>query len=56
MAKRRKHEIVAAALAYARCSCGWEYRNFGGTKGKSDEDLAIETGQAFVDHQTSPEE
>lgn len=52
---KKKHEIVAVALAYARCSCGWEHR-LDKLRGKADEDLAIEVGQAFVDHQQNPEE
>lgn len=54
MTKRVKHEIVAVALIYARCSCGWEFR-IEKLKGKSDEDLALETGYAYTSHQASKE-
>lgn len=55
MMRKVKHEIVAVALAYARCSCGWEVR-IEKMRGKSDEDLAIETGEKFVEHQQEQEE
>lgn len=43
------HEVEAAALAYIRCSCGWVNR-IELLRGKSDEDLALESGAAFVAH------
>ncbi len=47
--KRLKHEVAGAALAYIRCICGWEWRNEI-LKGKTDEGLALEAGQAFIEH------
>lgn len=46
------HILAAIALAYARCKCGWSYR-IENLKGKTDEDLAIETGSAFNNHQAA---
>lgn len=56
MARRRKHDVAdnGVALAYIRCTCGWENR-IEYLKGKTDEDLARETGQAFIEHQTAEE-
>lgn len=51
---KQEHEIVSVALAYARCSCGWVHRQET-LRGKTDEDLAIETGQAFVEHKKAKE-
>lgn len=49
MAKKEDHQVVSAALAYIRCSCGWEHR-IDVLRKKSDEDLALESGAAFVAH------
>ena len=48
--KKKRHELAAIALIYARCECGWFYRAEK-LRGKSDEDLAVETGFAFTEHQ-----
>ncbi len=52
--RRVIHEAAAAALAYIRCSCGWEHR-IEKLRGKSDEDLAIECGLAFDRHKEKME-
>lgn len=44
------HEVESVALAYIRCSCGWEYRKQSSLKGKTDEELALETGLIFTEH------
>ena len=49
VARRIGHEVAAAALAYIRCSCGWEHR-IERLRGKTDEDLAIECGLVFDEH------
>jgi hypothetical protein len=46
------HGIVAIALAYVRCVCGWEFRPKK-LKGKSDEDLTLEVGGEFEKHKKS---
>lgn len=57
--EKEKHEVVMAALACIRCSCGWEskiefLRDLSG-RWKTDEDLCIESGQAFENHKKSKE-
>ncbi len=44
-----QHEVVAIALGFCRCRCGWQYRveKF---KAKSDEDLSIEVGSELQFH------
>lgn len=54
MKKRVEHELKSIALARAKCSCGWTYK-VEKLKGKTDEDLAIETGTAFTSHKKSKE-
>lgn len=56
MKKKEEHQVVSVALAYIRCSCGWENRlemliDPVTRRRKSDEDLALETGMALVEHQ-----
>lgn len=50
--KPQRHDYDSVALVYVRCLCGWEHR-IEVLKGKTDEDLAIETGQAFEGHKKS---
>ncbi len=47
--KKGQHVVMAAALAYIRCSCGWENK-IEKLKGKTDEDLSLESGMAFTRH------
>lgn len=49
--KNEVHQVVSVALAYIRCSCGWEWRKNNSMKNLTDEDLALETGMALVEHQ-----
>lgn len=44
-----EHGIVMSALAIIRCRCGWHYR-IEHLRGKTDEDLLIETMTAFDKH------
>lgn len=55
--EKERHEVAMAALACIRCTCGWEskiekLRSASGSW-KSDEDLCIESGQAFERHKKS---
>lgn len=43
------HEIERIALAYVKCVCGWHFR-LEELRGKTDEDLALETGGRFEKH------
>lgn len=47
--ERGQHVIVMAALIYIRCECKWEFR-LEHLRGKTDEDLMIETMTAFEKH------
>lgn len=46
---RDAHVIVMAALAYIRCECGWQFK-LEHLRGKTDEDLMIETMGTFEKH------
>lgn len=46
---REKHEVEMAALANIRCVCGW-YNKIEKLKGKTDEDLYLESQNAFLAH------
>lgn len=52
--EKEKHEVEMAALACIRCTCGW-FNKITRLKGKTDEDLAIESGQAFTAHKKKKE-
>lgn len=50
MTPNSPHEVESIALGYVRCTCkNFEFRieNY---KGKTEEDMAIETGYAFERH------
>lgn len=49
-----RHEIEKIALAYVKCSCGWNFRQFE-IKNKSDEELAAEMKGRHEDHQIDME-
>ena len=53
MSPKEVHTLEAIALIYARCSCGWVYRIDDDLRGRTDEDLAIETGAAWESHRGS---
>ena len=55
MKKKQTHDIVAIALAYARCECGWQWKKQTSMKGLTDEELALETGLEFTRHKNSME-